>query len=119
MSVDLDEVRHIAALARLGIPPDRLGVLAHELSGILAHMAVLQRVDTTGAKDVMSAAQSPWREDHGPPIRLLRPIATFAPEFRDGFFIVPRLETHGGQSAADGAARADDNAEPDNLEDFS
>lgn len=119
MSVDLDEVRHIAALARLGIPQDRLAVLANELSGILAHMAVLQRVDTKGAKDSTAATQTPWREDHGPPIRLLRPIGTFAPEFRDGFFIVPRLETHGGQSAADGASRGGDDGGAGELEDFS
>ena len=45
MAVTFDDVRHIAALARLGIPDDRLPVLAKELSGILGHMDVLQSVN--------------------------------------------------------------------------
>jgi aspartyl-tRNA(Asn)/glutamyl-tRNA(Gln) amidotransferase subunit C len=108
MSVELDEVRRVAALARLGIPQDRLTILAQELSGILAHMAILQRVDTHGVQDALSAAQTPWREDHGPPVPLLRPLETFAPEVRDGFFIVPRLATHGGRSGdADGSSEGE------------
>lgn len=100
MSVDLDQVRHIAALARLGIPEDRLAVLARELSGILDHMAVLQRVDTPAVREAV-AHPTPLREDHGPAIALLRPLDAFAPEMRDGFFIVPRLATHGGRSTED------------------
>jgi aspartyl-tRNA(Asn)/glutamyl-tRNA(Gln) amidotransferase subunit C len=118
MSVKLDEVRHIASLARLGVPEDRLGVLAQELSGILAHMAVLQRVDTTGAEE-SAAIQTPLREDHGPPTRLLRPIEAFAPEVRDGFFIVPRLATHGGRSSGDAAARPKGETESLEPEDLS
>ena len=118
MSVELDEVRHIASLARLGIAKERLAVLAKELSGILEHMAVLQRVDTTGVGDSASATQTPWRADQGPPIRLLRPIEAFAPDVRDGFFIVPRLATHGGRSVGD-AARAGDGSESLEPEDFS
>ena len=102
MSVELDEVRRIAALARLGIPDDRIVVLARELSGILTHMAVLQRVDTHAVHDDTHAAQTPWREDHGPCVPLLRPLEAFAPEMRDGFFIVPRLATHGGRAGDTG-----------------
>lgn len=98
MSVELGEVRRVAALARLGIPEDRMAILARELSGILAHMAILQGVDTHGVEDTITAAQTPWRQDQGPPVPLLRPLETFAPEMRDGFFIVPRLATHGGRS---------------------
>jgi aspartyl-tRNA(Asn)/glutamyl-tRNA(Gln) amidotransferase subunit C len=116
MSVELDEVRHIASLARLGIPAERLGALAQELSGILAHMAVLQRVDTSGAEDLTSI-ETPWRDDHGPPTRLLRPIEAFAPKVRDGFFIVPRLATHGGRLPAGGHGPDDaaDSVEPEDL----
>ena len=44
MSVTNDDVRHIAALARLGLEPDRVALLATELNGILAHMDVLAGV---------------------------------------------------------------------------
>jgi len=75
-------------------------------------------VDTSGAGDGASVIQTPWREDHGPPIRLLRPIEAFAPEVRDGFFIVPRLATHGGRAVGD-AARPDDATESLDPEDLS
>ncbi|HEY3885387.1 MAG TPA: hypothetical protein VGL62_09290, partial [Vicinamibacterales bacterium] len=47
---------------------------------------------------------TPWRADHGPPIPLERPIDAFAPLARDGFFVVPRLATHGGRSSERGAS---------------
>ena len=33
----------------------------------------------------------------GTPIPLALPRESFAPEMRDGFFLVPRLETHEGE----------------------
>jgi aspartyl-tRNA(Asn)/glutamyl-tRNA(Gln) amidotransferase subunit C len=36
----------------------------------------------------------PLRADGGPPYPLAHPRETFAPEMRDGFFLVPRLSTH-------------------------
>jgi aspartyl-tRNA(Asn)/glutamyl-tRNA(Gln) amidotransferase subunit C len=96
VSISLDEVRHIAALARLGISDERAELAAHELSSILAHMQVLARVDDERVND--SVADSPagmmLRPDAGPPIPLLRAPAFFAPEMREGFFLVPRLATH-------------------------
>ena len=96
MSVSHDDVRHIAALARVGVDDRRLPGLATELSGILDHMAVLGRVDTSGVADVSRDGDVHARPDSGPPIPLLRPLAAFAPMVRDGFLIVPRLATHGG-----------------------
>ena len=96
MSVSLDEVRHIAALARLGISEERAQRLAHELSSILTHMQVLSRVDDERAAASADDTHEGMtlRPDVGPPIPLLRAPAFFAPEMRDGFFLVPRLATH-------------------------
>ena len=96
MSVSLDEVRHIAALARLGISDERAQLAAEELSSILAHMQVLSRVDDERDATARGDTDEPMtlRPDAGPPIPLLRAPAFFAPEMRDGFFIVPRLATH-------------------------
>lgn len=96
MSVSLDEVRHVAALARLGISEERAQRMAQELTSILAHMQVLSRVDDEGAADSVEDAHEGMtlRPDVGPPIPLLRAPAFFAPEMRDGFFLVPRLATH-------------------------
>jgi aspartyl-tRNA(Asn)/glutamyl-tRNA(Gln) amidotransferase subunit C len=96
MAVTLDDVRHIASLARLGLSDERAHSLVGELNTILAHMDVLSKVDTEGVEAVIGvgAAGAPLRADAGPPIALVRPIQTFAPKVKDGFFLVPRLSTH-------------------------
>lgn len=94
-AVSLDDVRHVAALARLGLTEEQLLALTRELNGILAHMAVLQDVDTTGVAEHSSTGDPmPLRDDRGPPIPLADPPVAFAPEMRDGFFIIPRLASH-------------------------
>ena len=59
MSISLEEVRHIAALARLGIDDERARIVAVELSSILEHMEVLRRVDARDAKETGALAQLP------------------------------------------------------------
>ena len=98
MAISDDDVRHIAALARLGLDPARVSSLVHELNGILGHMAVLQRVDTSAVKgEIDSRAPLVTRPDERNADALARPIETFAPEMRDHFFLVPRLGTHDGE----------------------
>src|SRR6185503_646857 len=52
VSVTIDDVRHIATLARLGLSDDRAQALVAELNTILQHMDVLQKVDTSGLPEV-------------------------------------------------------------------
>jgi aspartyl-tRNA(Asn)/glutamyl-tRNA(Gln) amidotransferase subunit C len=106
MSVSHDDVRHIAALARVGVDESRLPALAAELSGILDHMAVLARVDISSVPDIARDGDVHLRPDSGPPIALLHPLPAFAPMVRNGFLIVPRLATHGGEGRS--AAAGDD-----------
>jgi aspartyl-tRNA(Asn)/glutamyl-tRNA(Gln) amidotransferase subunit C len=101
MPIGAEEVRHIAALARLAVPESRVPELVTQLNGILSHMDVLGQVktdDVMGAAGVGDAAL-PLRPDSGPPVPLAHPLASFAPQLRDGFFLVPRLATH--EAAAD------------------
>lgn len=102
MAVTIHDVRHIAALARLGLSNERAHTLVAELNTILAHMDVLSRVDTEGVEEVIGvgAAGTPLRPDTGPPIPLAGAIASFAPSAVDGFFLVPRLSTHEDPEAA-------------------
>ena len=101
MSVTDAEVRHVAALARLGLDAGQLPTIAAELNGILAHMEVLSKVDTSalGAVTGVGAAGTPLRVDGGNQIPLARPREAFAPAMRDGFLIVPRLATHEDQES--------------------
>lgn len=95
MTISLEEVRHIAALARLGISDERARDLAVELSSILDHMQVLTRLETSPDDgDSQQERGMLLRRDTGPPIPLDRTVASIAPELRDGFFLVPRLATH-------------------------
>ena len=96
MSVTIDDVRHVARLARLGVTDERAGQLVGELNRILEHMAVLEKVDVEGVAgaDGVGAAGMPLRVDSGPPVPLARPVGDFAPATRDGFLLVPRLASH-------------------------
>jgi aspartyl-tRNA(Asn)/glutamyl-tRNA(Gln) amidotransferase subunit C len=102
VAVTLDDVRHIAALARLGLTDERAQSLVAELNTILEHMDVLSKVDTKGVEPVagIGAAGLPLRPDVGPPIPLSLEREMFAPSMRDGFFLVPRLSTHEDPEAA-------------------
>lgn len=104
MAVSEDEVRHVATLARLGLDPARIPTIAAELNGILAHMDVLTKVDTSAVGPItgIGAAGTPLRVDGGNQIPLARPREAFAPAMREGFLLVPRLATHedaGAESA--------------------
>ena len=96
MAVSRDDVRHVAALARLDVPDSLLPELVSQLNGILSHMDALAKVKTTGvmATAGVGDAAMPLRADIGPPIPLLHPLESFAPQMRDGFILVPRLATH-------------------------
>lgn len=100
MAVTERDVLHVAALARLGVDPGRLPSLVSELNGILEHMEVLGAVETGsqmsegGSQTTATAMRS---DVDGKPIPLTVPRESFAPEMRDGFFLVPRLATHEDQ----------------------
>lgn len=95
MAVSESDVRHVASLARFSIDPSRLPVLVNELNGILAHMEVLERVETRLESAGPEAGATPLRDDaSGSSIPLALPREAFAPEMKDGFFLVPRLATH-------------------------
>ena len=101
------DVRRMAALARIGIPDDRVDALVAQLSTILEHMAVLREVNTEGAVPATGpgAGGTPMREDAGTPVPLSRPLESFAPRVHHGFLLVPRLATHeaqGSDTAEDG-----------------
>ena len=104
MSVSESDVRHIASLARLGVTDARVPQLVEELNRILGHMDVLQAIDLTKYAQQETPNGMPLRPDDSTPTQLERAREEFAPSMRDGFFLVPRLDTHGklGSRATDG-----------------
>lgn len=118
MAVTEQDVLHIAALARLGIPSERVGAIVGELNRILEHMAVLQEVDTKSVDPAVSvgAVAMPLRKDGGPQLPLARSRDRFAPSMRDGFFIVPRLATHAALGVTANDSSVDDELDADLVE---
>jgi aspartyl-tRNA(Asn)/glutamyl-tRNA(Gln) amidotransferase subunit C len=96
VAVSIEDVRHIASLARLGLTESRAAAIVDELNTILAHMDELAKVDTAGVQEAIGVGAEglPVRKDLGPPFPLARSLDAFAPSIRDGFFLVPRLSTH-------------------------
>jgi aspartyl-tRNA(Asn)/glutamyl-tRNA(Gln) amidotransferase subunit C len=92
MSVSRDDVRRIAALARIGVPEERIDALVAELGGILGHMDVLAKVEEPA--EVRPVDPMPLAADEPPSVSLDRTREDFAPRTRDGFFLVPRLASH-------------------------
>jgi aspartyl-tRNA(Asn)/glutamyl-tRNA(Gln) amidotransferase subunit C len=96
VAVTIDDVQHIAALARLHLTTAHAGTVVAELNTILGHMDALSKVDTAGVQEAIGvgARGLPVREDGAMPMPLQRGLDSFAPALRDGFFLVPRLATH-------------------------
>jgi aspartyl-tRNA(Asn)/glutamyl-tRNA(Gln) amidotransferase subunit C len=96
VSVTLSDVRHVAALARLGLDDARAETFVAQLNTILAHMEVLSRVDTRRVQEAVGvgAAGAPLRGDQGRPTPMERGVDSVAPRMEAGFFLVPRLSTH-------------------------
>lgn len=94
--VSVEDVRHVAMLARLGLTDERVETLTRDLNTILAHMEVLGRVNTAGVSEAagVGATGMRLREDRGVPVPLAEPPESFAPSMRAGFILVPRLSSH-------------------------
>ena len=118
MAVTEGDVRHIALLARLGLPAD-VGGLVEQLNGILGHIDVLTKVKTTDVAPTtgVGAGGTPLRTDDGPQIPLARDRRDFAPAMRDGFFVVPRLATHEAVGEERHESLGDDSEAPRDLAD--
>jgi aspartyl-tRNA(Asn)/glutamyl-tRNA(Gln) amidotransferase subunit C len=92
MSIGRDEVLHVARLAELAVRDEDLDRLVDQLNRIVDYVAQLDQVPADAAAEpfLPGPAQVALREDVPGSVPLARPPAAFAPEFADGFFLVPR-----------------------------
>src|SRR4051812_27220373 len=90
MKLTPEEVRHVAALARLGLTDEEVVRIGDQLSSILEHIAVLERVDTTAIPPTahVTALSNVMREDHIAASLPRQAVLANAPRQRDGFFEV-------------------------------
>jgi aspartyl-tRNA(Asn)/glutamyl-tRNA(Gln) amidotransferase subunit C len=92
MSIGRDEVMHVARLAELAVRDEELDRLVDQLNRIVDYVAQLDQVpaDRMAAPFLPGPQSLALREDVPGSVPLARPPAELAPEFADGFFLVPR-----------------------------
>jgi aspartyl-tRNA(Asn)/glutamyl-tRNA(Gln) amidotransferase subunit C len=92
MTIGRDEVLHVAKLAELAVPECELDRLVDQLNRIVDYVAQLDKVRSDQMSDAFlpGPAAVPLREDVEGADPLARLPASLAPEFKDGFFLVPR-----------------------------
>ncbi len=91
MSLTVDEVRHIANLARLQLTPEEERLYAQQLSSILESAARLLEVDTTQIPPTATVLplRAPLRPDLPRPCPPREKMLANAPETEAGMFRVP------------------------------
>jgi aspartyl-tRNA(Asn)/glutamyl-tRNA(Gln) amidotransferase subunit C len=92
MSIGRDEVLHVARLAELAVREGELDRLVDQLNRIVDYVAQLDQVpaDRMAAPFLPGPRSVELRKDVVGPVPLARPPAELAPEFAEGFFLVPR-----------------------------
>lgn len=95
MALTPEELVRIAELARLQLDSEETARLARDCEAILEYFARIEEVadapDAGPARAGSETEAAPLRPDspwHDP---LDRPLEQIAPEWRDGFFLLPRL----------------------------
>jgi aspartyl-tRNA(Asn)/glutamyl-tRNA(Gln) amidotransferase subunit C len=90
MSLSLADVEHVAALARLGLTDAEKESLREQLSTILEHIAVLNRLDTSEIPPTAQviALDNVMRDDAVWPSLSQEEVLRNAPGQRDGFIEV-------------------------------
>ncbi len=91
MSLTVDEVRHIANLARLQLTPEEERLYAQQLSSILESADRLLKVDTTQIPPTATVLplRAPLRPDIPRPCPPREKILSNAPDAEAGMFRVP------------------------------
>jgi aspartyl-tRNA(Asn)/glutamyl-tRNA(Gln) amidotransferase subunit C len=97
MHLTIEEVEHVATLARLGLTPEELARMQEQLSSILDHIAALQEVETEAIPPTAQVIDltNVMREDEVRPSLPRHAVLSNAPRQRDGFFEVDAVLTGG------------------------
>ena len=93
MSVDADNVRHIAHLARIAVADDEVEHLQGELNAILAWVEQLAEVDVAGVEPMTSVTPMAMkqREDVVTDGGIPDDIVGNAPAAQGHYFVVPKV----------------------------
>ena len=92
MTIGRKEVLHVARLAELAVPENELDRLVEQMNRIVDYVAQLEQVPADRRAEPFLPGPSfvALRDDVPGAVRLVRTPADMAPEFREGFYLVPR-----------------------------
>ena len=94
------DVEKVAALARLELGDDEFEALTRDCQSILEYFEAIREVDVEGATPAGALEHpAPTRDDRVEHDPLERPPAEMAPDWREGFFVLPRLPALDGDTA--------------------
>lgn len=93
MSISLDEVRHVARLARLQLDEAEILALQGELNALLGHFADIQEIRVRGveAQSHAVAVQNVWSEDMLEECLPRELAMRNSPVSKAGLFVVPTI----------------------------
>jgi len=93
MSVTIQDVEHVAKLARLEFTPPEMEKFTHQLNQILAYMDKLNELDTTNVEPLSQVIelQNALRDDIVKPSLPVEEVLKNAPAKTDKFFKVPKV----------------------------
>lgn len=93
MSITLEEVRHVAKLARLDLAETEILSLQGELNALLGHFSDIQAVDDRGIETNSQAVAlyNVWADDvQGPTLPRVKALAN-SPSSKAGLYLVPAI----------------------------
>jgi len=91
--ITLDDVRHVAKLARLALDEAHLEKYTRQLEGILGYVAQIEKLDVSGVQPMAHALplHNVLRQDVVEPSLPLEEVLRNAPETDGPFFKVPKI----------------------------
>ncbi len=91
--ISLEQVTHVAALARLKLTDDEADQMVHDLGQILDYVATLQELDTEGIEPTAHAIPlaTPLRPDKAVPGLDPALVVATAPQSEGTAFVVPKV----------------------------
>ena len=93
MSVNADQVRHVAKLARIAMSDAEVEAMVPELNNILGWVERLGEVDTDGVEPLTAVIENHLRlrDDVVNDGRIRDKVLANAPDAQHGFFAVPKV----------------------------
>ncbi|MXW40644.1 MAG: Asp-tRNA(Asn)/Glu-tRNA(Gln) amidotransferase subunit GatC [Synechococcus sp. SB0668_bin_15] len=92
-SINRDDVRHVARLARLALPEEHITTITGQLESILDYVSHLQSIDTTGVPPTTRAVEvvNVTRADQVQPTAVRDDLLNQAPQREADLLVVPRI----------------------------